>query len=543
MSHSALGVRAVYNGSGSTGPFTLEDADSNPILFENDSDLIVTHIDTDGVLSVLTITTEYTLTGAGTGSAGTLTLVTALAVGEQLVVMRATALTQSVDLVLSGSFSFELIEDGLDKLTRITQELDERLDRAVLLAVNTDQDPNAFTFPEPSAGDVIGWNSAGDALINTSIPTFYVQNAAPATTVQDGSLWVDADSADLDLYQLSGGSWGDTGVNLEGAQGDPGDDGQTILSGSGAPDDGADGENGDFYIDTVAYDIYGPKTGGAWGSGTSLVGPAGSGSGDVTAAANFGTDNRLIRSDGTTKGVQVTGITSDDSHNVSGMATLTLPNTGLHLLDTNASHDLIIAPGSDLSADRTLTLTTGDSNRTLTIGADSSISGTAYVSGGTDVAIADGGTGQSTAAAAFGALKQDATDSATGVVELATAAEVRAATTGKALTTDILDSAAETVALSDAATVAIDWSAGINFTLTVTDNRTLGNPTNEEPGQWRTVEIVGNNATDRTLSFGSEYEVVPTLADIDSTNSYLITIYCLGAGRFRAYADAGGDPT
>lgn len=41
---------------------------------------------------------------------------------------------------------------------------------------------------------------------------------------------------------------------------------------------------------------------------------------------------------------------------------VTIPNTGLHLLDTNASHDLIIKPGSDLSADRTLTLTTGNTD-------------------------------------------------------------------------------------------------------------------------------------------------------------------------------------
>lgn len=40
------------------------------------------------------------------------------------------------------------------------------------------------------------------------------------------------------------------------------------------------------------------------------------------------------------------------------------------------------------------------------------------------VAIANGGTGQTTAAAAFGAIKQAATDTATGVVELATSAEV-----------------------------------------------------------------------------------------------------------------------
>jgi len=46
-------------------------------------------------------------------------------------------------------------------------------------------------------------------------------------------------------------------------------------------------------------------------------------------------------------------------------AIITAPNTGLHLLDTNASHDLIIAPGSNLTADRTLTVTTGDTNITL----------------------------------------------------------------------------------------------------------------------------------------------------------------------------------
>lgn len=54
----------------------------------------------------------------------------------------------------------------------------------------------------------------------------------------------------------------------------------------------------------------------------------------------------------------------------------TLSNTGLHLLDTDSSHDLIIAPGSNLTADRTLTITTGDADRTLTISANATISGT-----------------------------------------------------------------------------------------------------------------------------------------------------------------------
>lgn len=50
-------------------------------------------------------------------------------------------------------------------------------------------------------------------------------------------------------------------------------------------------------------------------------------------------------------------------------ASVTVGNTGLHVLDTNASHDLIIVPGSDLTADRTLSIITSDVNRTINISA------------------------------------------------------------------------------------------------------------------------------------------------------------------------------
>jgi hypothetical protein len=49
-------------------------------------------------------------------------------------------------------------------------------------------------------------------------------------------------------------------------------------------------------------------------------------------------------------------------------------NEGLRVLDTDASHDQIIKVGSNLSADRTLTITTGDADRTLTIGASATVS-------------------------------------------------------------------------------------------------------------------------------------------------------------------------
>lgn len=51
-------------------------------------------------------------------------------------------------------------------------------------------------------------------------------------------------------------------------------------------------------------------------------------------------------------------------------------NTGLRVLDTNASHYLEIKPGSDLTDNRILTVTTGDAARTLTMAGDATISGT-----------------------------------------------------------------------------------------------------------------------------------------------------------------------
>jgi hypothetical protein len=81
---------------------------------------------------------------------------------------------------------------------------------------------------------------------------------------------------------------------------------------------------------------------------------------------------------------------------------LTVPNTGLHLLDTNASHDLIIKPGSNLTADHTLTVTTGDADMILDVTAVTDGYVLTYDTGtGSWRGEAASGTGDVTAAAAF----------------------------------------------------------------------------------------------------------------------------------------------
>ena len=59
-----------------------------------------------------------------------------------------------------------------------------------------------------------------------------------------------------------------------GSDGSAGSDGRTIHNGSGTPEPEL-GIDGDFYLNTSGFTIYGPKTAGTWGSPASLQGPTG----------------------------------------------------------------------------------------------------------------------------------------------------------------------------------------------------------------------------------------------------------------------------
>ena len=123
-----------------------------------------------------------------------------------------------------------------------------------------------------------------------------------------------------------------------------------------------------------------------------------------------------------------------------------------------------------------------------------------------------------------------ATQSVSGIAELATAAEVRDGTAGKIIDPAILATAGAIVSLTDAATVAVDWNTFINADVTITANRALGNPTNVQVGTFRTITVKGSSSTDRTMTFGSNYEGdIPTLTDIDDGKWYLLTLFALTA--------------
>ncbi len=67
-------------------------------------------------------------------------------------------------------------------------------------------------------------------------------------------------------------------------------------------------------------------------------------------------------------------------------------------------------------------------------------------------------------------------------------------------------SAAGTTALTDAGTIAVDFSTGINFTLTIAGNETLGAPSNAKSGQTGVIRVTQGSGGSHTLAYNGAYK-------------------------------------
>jgi hypothetical protein len=131
MTFSTTTNKTSDAGNGVTTAFSF------PYLFFSNDDLVVTLVvNSTGVETVQTITTHYTVAGAGVAAGGTVTMVTAPASGETLVIQRVEQFTQGLDLVENDPFPSATVEQQFDILTMLTQQLDEGLGRALTLPVS-----------------------------------------------------------------------------------------------------------------------------------------------------------------------------------------------------------------------------------------------------------------------------------------------------------------------------------------------------------------------------------------------------------------------
>jgi hypothetical protein len=120
------------------------------------------------------------------------------------------------------------------------------------------------------------WPGSGLSLRGADGNTLLYGTGAPASGLGvNGNFYIDT-AANVIYGPKAGGAW-PGGISLVGPAGNNGTngvDGNTVLSGSGAPANSL-GVNNNFYIDTVGHMLYGPKAAGIWPAGVSLVGPAG----------------------------------------------------------------------------------------------------------------------------------------------------------------------------------------------------------------------------------------------------------------------------
>ena len=133
------------------------------------------------------------------------------------------------------------------------------------------------------------WGS--DSVTITSAPDF----TQPVSFARYGAFYPDQITPPLDRLARTLNSLRDNTARSIAAipAGSPGAAGSTILSGTTAPGSGV-GSNGDYYFDTVAKYLYGPKAAGAWPAGTSLAGANGTGTPGVNGGIGSSAGNAAL---------------------------------------------------------------------------------------------------------------------------------------------------------------------------------------------------------------------------------------------------------
>ena len=122
MTISSSTATASYTGNGTTQIFTV------PFYFLVDTDVKVSKkVAATGAISVLTLNSDYTLSGAGNQAGGSATLVTAPASGDTVFIERNVDAVQETAYPDNGIFPAASHEKALDRLTMLVQQVLSKL--------------------------------------------------------------------------------------------------------------------------------------------------------------------------------------------------------------------------------------------------------------------------------------------------------------------------------------------------------------------------------------------------------------------------------
>ena len=279
-----------FTGDGSTVAFTYG------FLIEANTELVVTVRNTlTEVLTVKTLTTDYSVAGVGIVSGGTVTFVTAPTATEEVAFTRSVVLSQGLDLQNRGVVSPALLEGKYDDLYRIAQDNAEALGRAVKVdifnVVDVDQLTANLTVLAAITGEITTVASLEAAIgtVNT--------NAADIITVAGISANVNTVagiSADVTTVAADGTDIGTVSTNIANVNTVAGISAAVSTVAADATD-----------IGTVSTNIANVNT--VAGISANVTTVAGI-SGNVTTVASISADVTTVAADGTDIGTVSTNI-------------------------------------------------------------------------------------------------------------------------------------------------------------------------------------------------------------------------------------------
>jgi len=159
MTVSSTTVKNSYSGNSSTTAFAYT------FKIFADTDLQVIIRSSAGTETTKTLTTHYTVSGAGDASGGNVTFTSGNtpATGETVVIRRGVPQTQAIDYIANDPFPAESHEEGLDRATMTIQQMQEELDRSFKVSrTNTIASPEFTDNATIRADKALGFDSSGN---------------------------------------------------------------------------------------------------------------------------------------------------------------------------------------------------------------------------------------------------------------------------------------------------------------------------------------------------------------------------------------------
>jgi len=169
MTVSTTIIKNSHNGNGSTTNFAYQ------FKILQDSDLTVIIRSSTGTETVKSLSTHYTVAGAGDASGGSITFTSGNtpASGQTVVIRRNVPQTQAIDYIANDPFPAETHEEGLDRATMVAQQVSEEADRSIKLSRTNTMTSTEFTVGATDrANKILAFDSTGELAVTQELGTF-----------------------------------------------------------------------------------------------------------------------------------------------------------------------------------------------------------------------------------------------------------------------------------------------------------------------------------------------------------------------------------